>query len=91
MTTTLFCDSVTARGIAQRAGMGKVKALAVKTRWPQEVVRDRGLQIKAVSSKREQSRFRDESSTCGKAEPFASNVWDREPTCATTDEGGTDG
>ena len=36
---TLFFDSVAARGIAQRAGLEKVKA---KTLWPQEVVRERG-------------------------------------------------
>ena len=49
--TTLYCDSVAARGIAQRAGLGKVKALAVKTLWLQEVVRERGLQIKSIPSK----------------------------------------
>ena len=42
---------MTARGIAQRAGLGQVKALAVKTLWLQELVRDPGLHIKAVSSK----------------------------------------
>ena len=31
--TALFCDSVAARGIAQRAGLGKIKALEVKTLW----------------------------------------------------------
>ena len=40
-----------ARGIAQRVGLEKVKALAVKTLWLQEVVRDRGLQIKTIASK----------------------------------------
>ena len=40
--TTLFCDSVAARGIAQRAVLVKVKALTVKTLWLQEVVRERG-------------------------------------------------
>ena len=49
--TTLYCDSVAARGIAQGAGLEKVKALAVKTLWLQEVVRDRGLQIKTIASK----------------------------------------
>ena len=49
--TTLSCDSVAARGIAQRAGLGKVKAPAVKTLWLQEVVRERGLQIKSMASK----------------------------------------
>ena len=44
-----FCDSVSARGIAQRAGLGKVKALAVKTLCLKEVVRERGLQIKSIS------------------------------------------
>ena len=49
--TTLYCDSVAARGIAQRAGLGKVKALAVKTLWLQEAVREIGLQIKSIASK----------------------------------------
>ena len=49
--TTLYCDSVAARGIAQRAGLEKVKALAVKTLWLQEVVRERRLQIKSLASK----------------------------------------
>ena len=49
--TSLFCDSVAARRIAQRAGLVKVKALAVKTLWLQEVVCERGLQIKSISSK----------------------------------------
>ena len=31
--------------------MGKVKALAVKSSWLQEVVRERGLQIKSIASK----------------------------------------
>ena len=48
--TTLYCDSVAARGIAQRAGLEKVKALAVKTLWLQEV-RERGLQIKSIAAK----------------------------------------
>ena len=39
------------RGIAQRAGLGKVRALAVKTLWLQEVVREMGIQIKSISSK----------------------------------------
>ena len=34
----------------QRDGLGKVKALAVKTSWLQEVVRERGPQIKSISS-----------------------------------------
>ena len=29
--TTLYCDSVAARGVAERAGLGKVKALALKS------------------------------------------------------------
>ena len=49
--TTLFCDSVAARGIAQRAGLGMLKTLAVKTLWLQEVVRERGLQVKSIASK----------------------------------------
>ena len=55
--TTLFCDSAAARGIAQRTGLGKVKALAIKDLWLQEIVRDRGLQIKAVPSKANQADF----------------------------------
>ena len=35
-----------AQGIAQRAGLEKVKALAV---WLQEVVRERGVHIKSMS------------------------------------------
>ena len=31
--TTLFCDSSAVRGMAQRAGLGRVKTLAVKTFW----------------------------------------------------------
>ena len=57
MNTSLFCDSVAARGIAQRARLGKVKALAVKTSWLQEVVRERGLQIKSISSKANKADF----------------------------------
>ena len=49
--TTLFCESLAARGIAQRARLGKVKALAVKTSWLQEIVRGRALQVKVVYSK----------------------------------------
>ena len=56
--TTLFCDSAAARGIGQRAGLGKVKALAVKTLWLQATVRDRGLQIKSVSSKANKADLR---------------------------------
>ena len=40
-----FCGCAS---IAQRAGLVKVKALAVKTLWLQEVVRERGLQIKSI-------------------------------------------
>ena len=42
--TSLFCDSVAAPGVAQRAALAKVQALAVKTLWLQEVARER-LQI----------------------------------------------
>ena len=49
--TSLFCDSVAARCVALRVGLEKVKASAVKTRWLQEVVRERRLQIKSISSK----------------------------------------
>ena len=40
-----------ARSIAQRAGLGKNKALAVNTLWLQEVVRESGLPIKSIASK----------------------------------------
>ena len=50
MNTTIFCDSVAARGIAKCAGLGKVKAPAVKTLWLQEVVREKGLQINSIAS-----------------------------------------
>ena len=49
--TILCCDSVAARGVAHRAGLGKVKALAVKTLRLQEVVRERGLPMRSISSK----------------------------------------
>ena len=49
--TSVLCDSVAARSIAQRAGLGKVKASAVKRLWLQEVVRERRLQITSISSK----------------------------------------
>ena len=39
--TTDFCDSVDARGSEQRAGLGKVRTLAVETLWLQEVLRER--------------------------------------------------
>ena len=48
---TIFCDSMAARGTAQRAGLGKVKALAVKTAWLQEVIRERRLHITSIASK----------------------------------------
>ena len=50
VSTTDLCDSVDARGSEQRAGLGKVRTLAVET-WLQEVLRERGLQIKSKSSK----------------------------------------
>ena len=47
MNTNLLCDSVAARGIAQRSGLGKMKALAIRAL--QENVENRGLQIKPVT------------------------------------------
>ena len=55
--TTLFCDTA-ARGIAHRAGLGKVKVLAVNTLGCKQLVRDRGLQIKSVSSKANKADLR---------------------------------
>ena len=62
-----------ARGIAQRAGLGKVKALAVKTLWLQEVVRERGLQVKSIASKANKADLG--SVTGGETERAASSVW----------------
>ena len=45
--TTLCCDPI-ARA---ECWLGKVKALPVKTLWLQEVVPERGLQIKSIASK----------------------------------------
>ena len=53
--TTLLCDLVAARGIAQRSGLGKVKELAIRTLWPQQTVKNRGLQVKSVTSKANKS------------------------------------
>ena len=53
--TTLLCDLVAARGIAQRSGLGKVKELAISTLWPQQTVKNRGLQVKSVTSKANKS------------------------------------
>lgn len=49
--TTLYCDSVAAHGTGQRSAVVRGKALAVKALWLQEVVRHRGVQIRAVPSK----------------------------------------
>ena len=46
--TTLLCGLVAARGIAQRSGLGK--ELAISTLWPQQTVKNRGLQVKSVTS-----------------------------------------
>ena len=74
--TTIFCDCVAARGIAQ-------SALMEKTLWLQEIVRDRGLQNKAVSSKAN-TRLNALRAACGIVVPG-------EPACEHVDEGGTDG
>ena len=71
--TTLFCVSA-ARGIAERAGLGKVKVLAVNTPWLQAIVRDRGLQIKSVSSKANNADLR-RKVDLWQAERLASRVW----------------
>ena len=52
--TTLLCGLVAARGIAQRSGLGKVKELAIRT-LPQQTVKNRGLQVKSVTSKENKS------------------------------------
>ena len=51
--TTLLCDLVAARRIAQRSGLGK--ELAISTMWPQQTVMNRGLQVKSVTSKANKS------------------------------------
>ena len=53
--TTLLCGLVAARGIAQRSRLGKVKELAIRTLWPQQTVKNRGLQVKPVTSKENKS------------------------------------
>ena len=89
--TTPLSDSVAARGIPQRAGLGKRKALAVKTLWLQDIVRDRGLQIKSVSSTSAELwtkappvvRLNALRAACGIVIPG-------EPACEPIDEWGTD-
>ena len=73
--TTLYCDSVAARGIAQRAGLGKVKALAVKTLWLQEVVRERGPQIKSTAWKGKKAALGTKGVAGGEAEHVAGSMW----------------
>ena len=71
---TLFCDSVAARGVAQRAGLGKVKALALKSLWLQVDVRERGLQIKSIASKGNKADLGTKVAG-GEAEHVAESMW----------------
>ena len=91
--TTLSCDYVSARGISQRAGLGKVTTLAVERLWLHQVVRERGLQIKSVSSKVNKAdmwtkvvlvaRLNVLRAACGIVVPG-------HPTCEPIDEGAAD-
>ena len=73
--TTLYCDSVAARGIAQRAGLGKVKALAVKNLMvARGGSRERAAdQVDCFEGK--QGRLRNESVAGGEAEHVAGSMW----------------
>ena len=46
----LHMDSAAARGICRREGVGKVKALEVRTLWLQQVVKGKTLMLKTVKS-----------------------------------------
>ena len=46
----LHMDSVAARGICRREGVGKVQALEVRTLWPQQVVKAKTPTLKTVKS-----------------------------------------
>ena len=46
----LHMDSAAARGICRREGVGKVKALEVRTLWLQQVVKAKALTLKTVKS-----------------------------------------
>ena len=48
---SLHMDSVAARGICRREGVGKVKSLEVRTLWFQQVVKAKTLTLKTVKSK----------------------------------------
>ena len=85
---TYFGDLVAARGITQRLGLGRVQAFAVKTLRLQEIVRDRGLQINAVSSKANKADLGAKVSALRAA---CGIVVLGELTCETIDEGGTGG
>ena len=48
MRIRLWVDSSTAKSIASRIGLGRVRHLEVKFLWLQEVVRDKRLEVKKV-------------------------------------------
>ena len=56
-------------GIAQRAGLGKVKALAEKSQWLQDVAREEGWQIKSIALKTSKAGTRWNAVRC---------TWERE-------------
>ena len=47
---SLHMDSAAARGICRRDGVGKVKALEVRTLWLQQVVKAKTLTLETVKS-----------------------------------------
>ena len=72
--TTLYCDSVPARGIAQRAGLEEVKALAVKNVMVARGSRERAAdQVDCFEGK--QGQLRNESVAGGEAEHVAESTW----------------
>ena len=71
--TTVWCDLVAARGSPQRSGVDKVKALAIRTLWLQEVLKEVELQNKSVTSKAN----RDEGSPRSTAASIEWSLWGR--------------
>ena len=66
-----------ARGIAQRAGLGKVKALAGEDALAARILLEIADSNQGGVFEGEQGRLWDGSSTCGQGERFASHVWGR--------------